>query len=189
MKRVVKRDGVIVSERQKDLEMQAYELMMAECETAMRDATRLVRIHRAAAVALLNTGVIDRRTNRRTKVAKRVVAYADEVLQALKADDAHMAVNWTLRMMMNEHRLIIMGIEPEIITGLKHRRGGKKGNEELVREAKERHAEWQKSANRIWKKHPGWNKSDVARAVAEEKGGAVRTIRNNIVKPAASSKK
>lgn len=185
MKRVVKRDGVIVSERQKAVDVQAFEAMMAECEKSERDATPQVRRHRDAAVALLNTGVIDRRT----KHAKCVVDYADEVLQALEADDAHMAVNWTLRMMMNEHRLIIMGIEPEIITGLKHRRGGKKGNEELVREAKERHAEWQKSANQIWKKHPGWNKSDVARAVAEKTDGAVRTIRNNIVKPAASSKK
>jgi len=60
---------------------------------------------------------------------------------------------------------------------------GKKSGKIRVEKATSMHKVWQDEADTIWKNHPEWGKSEVARRLVKKFGGSLHTYRQNIKKP------
>ena len=73
----------------------------------------------------------------------------------------------------------LIEIAGEVING--GRDGGKKSGKARREKSKKRN--WQEEAEKIWRKRPAWNKSEVARKIKEDHGGNFDTIRKTIQKP------
>lgn len=91
----------------------------------------------------------------------------------------------SLEMIINVFRA---GALPELArTEVKTILGGEKGGMQSGKTrkagAKEKHALWQKEAEKIWKRRPTLNNTDVAKIISKNKGGNVGTIRKSIKKP------
>ena len=84
-------------------------------------------------------------------------------------------------------RADIRPIEPLFEMGKLSVDGGKTGGEKSgeIRRKKTKPLKelWQAKAEKIWGKHPTWNKSDTAREIVKSIGGNLGTIRKSIQNP------
>ena len=75
----------------------------------------------------------------------------------------------------------LIEIAGEVINGGKD--GGKKSGKVRLEKSKTIKQARQREAEKIWRKHPEWSKSDIAREITKRIGGNVHTIRKSIQKP------
>jgi hypothetical protein len=75
----------------------------------------------------------------------------------------------------------LVEISGKVVGGGRH--GGKKSGEIRSKKATTIKQFRQLEAEKIWRKHPAWSKSDVARKIKKDHGGNFDTIRRSIHKP------
>ena len=109
-----------------------------------------------------------------------------KVREYLKNNDAENSVVWMITALHWAVTLQIKPAEPlfeiaeEVVEGGRH--GGKKSGEIRGKKAASIKDVRQSYADKIWRKHPTWSKSDVTRQIQKDHGGEFNTIRQQIQK-------
>jgi hypothetical protein len=90
------------------------------------------------------------------------------------------ALHWAANLQI-EPVMPLIQLSEQVVAG--GRSGGQKSAKIRGEKATTIKQENQKRALKIWKKHPAWTNSDVARKIQKDHGGNVDTIRKSIQKP------
>jgi len=123
---------------------------------------------------------------RQIKDVMNMLTYFNMVRVKIKEKDISFALCFMAYGVQAAMKARIRPVEPFIEIGKSNidggRNGGKKSGKVRLEKTKQLKEQWQKDAEKIWKKHPTWKNKRVAEYIARN-GENTDTIRKSIKKP------